>query len=115
MSRIGNLIQPEGTIAMTKFASVFAAAALVAISASAFAEPSAPVSFTRDGASYTYTVEHKSEKRIIRGRETTSGSTFTLIVGKAYVTGFVDGKSVSFPLSAVKTQHATVDVAMASR
>jgi hypothetical protein len=113
MSRIGNLIQPEGTIAMTKFASVFAAAALVAIPA--FAEPSAPVSFMRDGASYTYTVEHKSEKRIIRGRETTSGSTFTLIVGKAYVTGFVDGKSVSFPLSAVKTQHATVDVAMASR
>ncbi len=100
---------------MTKFAPVFAAAALLIAPAAAFAEPSAPVSFTHQGATYNYTVEQKAEKRIIRGQETVSGSQFTLFVGKSKVTGFVDGRPVSFPLTAVKPLRGTVDVAVASR
>lgn len=100
---------------MTKMTFITAAALALVPATAALAEPSAPISFDHQGYSYTYTVDQKADTRIIRGVVTNTGKPFTLYVAKSRVSGFVDGQPVSFPLSAVKPLHGTVDVTVASR
>jgi len=72
-----------------------------------------PVTFSRDGVSYTYTVETVGTRRIIEGRAT-PGAPFRLVVSGNRVTGEANGVPVSFRVKSKATEPAT-DLADASR
>lgn len=70
---------------------IFAAFAAVA----AFSSPLRAESFVDDeGVAYTYTVSYKDDARIIEG--TSSNGRYRLVVKGDRVSGFVNGRAVSF-------------------
>ena len=85
----------------------------VALAATAIspAFASEPVTFERDGVSYTYTVEQVGNRRIIEG-EATPGEPFRLVVSGNWVTGEANGIPVSFRVKS-KPAEATTDLASA--
>ncbi|MDB5715930.1 MAG: hypothetical protein JWO15_3327 [Sphingomonadales bacterium] len=83
---------------MTKFIATFAALTLVSIAAPAIAAESQTM--TRDGVTYVYSVEQTPKATLIKGREQ-GGRAFSLRVANGRVSGYSDGRNVSFPLSSV--------------
>ncbi|MDO9368804.1 MAG: hypothetical protein Q7T68_09570 [Sphingopyxis sp.] len=67
--------------------------------------------FEDEGATYSYSVTHIGDTRIISGVEERTGKPFTLRVGTHRVRGTVGSQQVSFPLREVeplKTTTATL-------
>ncbi len=64
----------------------------------AHAQDSATQRFEHDGSSYSYTVTHVGDVRVISGVEERTGKPFTLRVGTHRVRGTVGSQQVSFPL-----------------
>jgi len=62
-------------------------------------------SFTRDGVTYTYTVEQIGSRRVIEGRAT-PGEPFRLVVSGSKVTGQANGVPVSFRYTPKATEQA---------
>lgn len=84
-----------------------AAIAAAAIPTMAQAEPAAPAStFTRNGVTYTYTVETKGALKILRG--TDGDKTFALLVRDNHVSGTYGSGSVDFRLPKTKIGQAEV-------
>lgn len=70
-----------------------------------------PITFTRDGISYQYTVTQISPKtKIIEGRAS-PGSPFRLVVSGDRVTGHANGVPVSFRVAQARAAAAPVAVA----
>jgi len=95
---------------MKKF--ILAATLAAAGIAPAFASE-APATFTRDGVTYTYTVEQIGNRRVIEG-QATPGAPFRLVVSRNQVTGQANGVPVSFRVKPV-ADEAPSDLAIASR
>lgn len=79
---------------------IFAAAALVALPASAQAE-SVTRAFTYDGVDYTYTTNMTGDVRAVEGIAG-NGKRFKLIVRGSRVSGTFNNRPVHFTLSEVK-------------
>lgn len=62
----------------------------------AHAEGPRQQAFTRDGVQYVFTSTTKGDRKIIEGRELTSGTPFRLIVQGRRVSGEANGAPVSF-------------------
>jgi hypothetical protein len=95
---------------MFKSVSITAALVLASISGTAIAAP-APTTFVHDGQTYTYTVEHKANSRVIRGTVGSAAEPFVLYVSAKKVSGTVNGRPVSFARSEVKPVAKEVLVA----
>jgi hypothetical protein len=76
---------------------------IFAFATPAFADKTAPVTFSRNGETYEYTVAEKPGVKIIEGTVLTTGETFVLRVANGRVTGDVAGRDVSFPLTAIRS------------
>lgn len=98
---------------MFKLLSITGALTLASVSTATLAAPSRSVSFVHDGETYKYSIEKKANTRVIRGSTKKSGKPFVLYVTGNKVSGTVDGRYVSFPLSEVKSLAG--DTQLASR
>jgi hypothetical protein len=83
---------------MTKFYFSIAAVALLTAAAPALAAENQTM--TRDGITYVYSVEQTEKATLIKGHEQ-GGRPFALRVANGRVSGYSDGRNVSFPLSSV--------------
>ena len=83
---------------MTKFFRTFTLVALLSAATPVLAAETQTL--TRDGVTYVYSVEQTAKATLIKGREQ-GGRPFSLRVANGRVNGYSDGRSVSFPLSAV--------------
>ena len=83
---------------MTKFYRTIAAVALVSAAAPVLAAETQTM--TRDGVTYIYSVTETPSATLIKGRQQ-GGRPFSLRVANGRVSGYSDGRNVSFPLSAV--------------
>lgn len=93
------------------FKSVSLVFALTSLSTAAIAAPAPATTFVHGGQTYTYSVEHKPNSRIIRGTVGKTGEPFVLYVTERKVTGTVNGRPVSFARSEVKSLAKEIQVA----
>ncbi len=61
-----------------------------------FSQPALAETFTRDGSTYTYTVEHRGKTMLISGQVEDTREPFRFRVTGERVTGSVNGRWVSF-------------------
>jgi hypothetical protein len=102
-------------IAMTKFFSILATTALTLMPVICQAETGEQHAFEHKGRRYVYTIEQKSNYRILRGMETHSQEKFALSVYSKRVMGTFGDSAVSFSLSDVKHLKGIVQVEETSR
>ena len=82
---------------MTKF--IVPICALLLATSSAFAEKPTPVTLTKGGETYQYTVTEKKGAQWIKGVVLSTGEHFAFRVYKGFVDGDVDGRAVYFAVS----------------
>ncbi|GAA0306961.1 hypothetical protein GCM10009087_16170 [Sphingomonas oligophenolica] len=88
---------------MTK--TLLAAALFASLAAPAFASDTpAERTFTRDGETYVYTTQIKTDRVVITGRSHPDGGPFELVVRGDSVTGFSGGIPVSFFMKGVQAK-----------
>lgn len=78
--------------------SIIATSALAIAVSPVQAKASEPVTFERDGVTYTYNVEQRGESQFIKGSSKPDDGQFNLRVKGNRVAGTVNGKFVSFAL-----------------
>ena len=93
------------------FKSVSLVFALTSLSAAAIAAPAPARTFVHDGQTYTYSVEHKPNSRVIRRTVGKTSEPFVLYVTEKKVTGTVNGSPVSFARSRVKSLATETQIA----
>ena len=88
---------------MIKYFAPMIALVALSIPTITFADASdKPITMTRDGQTFTYTVSTRKNVTFIDGTDVTSGDNFSYRVARGYVSGTIGGTPVAFKVSDVE-------------